>query len=55
MGRITINDLANYTNISKSTISRALRSPESVSPGKLQIINEAISTLGYVPIITQAI
>ena len=49
MGRITINDLANYTNISKSTISRALRSPESVSPGKLQIINEAISTLGYVP------
>lgn len=49
MSKITINDLASYTNISKSTISRALRSPESVSPEKLQIINEAISTLGYIP------
>ena len=49
MGKITINDLANYTNISKSTISRALRSPESVSSEKLQIIQDAIRTLGYVP------
>lgn len=49
MGNITIKDLANYTNISKSTISRALRSPESVSSEKLQIIQDAIRTLGYVP------
>ncbi|MBQ8814256.1 MAG: LacI family DNA-binding transcriptional regulator [Lachnospiraceae bacterium] len=49
MGKITINDLAEYTNISKSTISRALRSPDSVSPEKLQIINAAINTLGYIP------
>lgn len=49
MNKITINDLANHTNISKSTISRALRSPETVSPEKLQIINQAINELGYIP------
>lgn len=49
MGKITINDLADYTGISKSTISRALRSPEAVSPEKLQVINDAISKLGYIP------
>lgn len=49
MGKITINDLAKYTGISKSTISRALRSSESVSAEKLQIIQDAINTLGYIP------
>lgn len=49
MANITIKDLAAYTNISKSTISRALRNPETVAPQKLQIINKAVDELGYVP------
>jgi LacI family transcriptional regulator len=49
MANITIKDLASYTNISKSTISRALRNPETVSSEKLQVIHKAIGELGYIP------
>ena len=46
---ITIKDIQAYTHISMATISRALRNPQSVSPEKLAIINEAVETLGYIP------
>lgn len=45
----TIKDLVRITKISKSTISRALRDPKSVSPNKLATINEAIKEVGYIP------
>lgn len=49
MANVTIKDIADYTKISVSTISRALNNPDSVSDKKRQIINEAVNQLGYVP------
>lgn len=46
---VTIKDLQEYTHISMATISRALRTPDSVSPEKLAIINDAVEKLGYIP------
>lgn len=46
---VTIKDIQNYTHISAATISRALRNPQSVSPEKLHIIQDAVKELGYVP------
>jgi LacI family transcriptional regulator len=46
---VTIKDLQDYTKISMSTISRALRTPENVSTKKLTIIRDAVEKLGYIP------
>jgi len=43
---VTIKDLANYTKISKSTISRYLNNGY-VSPEKKELISKAIEELGY--------
>lgn len=46
---VTIKDIEKYTGISMATISRALRNPDSVSKEKLEIINDAVEKLGYIP------
>lgn len=45
----TLIDVATLAGVSAITVSRALRTPEVVSPQKRQRIEAAVSKLGYVP------
>lgn len=49
MANVTIKDIAAYTNISISTISRVLNNPDAVSPQKRAVVEEAITKLDYTP------
>ena len=48
-GGITLRELAQMVGVTKVTISRALNTPERVSPDTLQRIQEAVRKTGYVP------
>lgn len=48
-GGITLRELAQMVGVTKVTISRALNTPERVSPETLQKIQEAVRKTGYVP------
>lgn len=47
--RTTILDVANYLEINKSTVSRALSDPDRVSPDMYKKIVEACRVLNYIP------
>jgi len=48
-GRITLADVAKLAGVSAITASRALNTPDRVSPDALQRVREAIARTGYVP------
>jgi len=48
-GRITLADVAKLAGVSAITASRALNTPDRVSPDALQRVREAIERTGYVP------
>ena len=48
-GRITLADVAKLAGVSAITASRALNTPDRVSPDALQRVREAIDRTGYVP------
>jgi LacI family transcriptional regulator len=45
----TVYDVARMAAVSSSTVSRAINTPDAVSPATLARINEAIAKLGYTP------
>ncbi|SSY92866.1 Gluconate utilization system GNT-I transcriptional repressor [Aggregatibacter aphrophilus] len=47
--RPTLQDIADYLGITKMTISRYLRNPDSVASGTQARIAEAIERFGYIP------
>jgi LacI family gluconate utilization system Gnt-I transcriptional repressor len=48
-GGVTLQDLARIVGVTKVTISRAMNSPDQVSPDTLRRIQEAVRETGYVP------
>lgn len=44
---VTFNDIAKYTNFSKTTISRYFNNPDSLTPENRRIIAEALDVLDY--------
>lgn len=48
-GGITLSDVAKLAGVSAITISRALNTPDRVSPGTLKRVREAVARTGYVP------
>lgn len=48
-GGITLNDVAKLAGVSAITISRALNTPDRVSPETLQRVRDAVARTGYVP------
>src|SRR5215510_15040571 len=48
-GRITLADIAKLAGVSAITASRALNTPDRVSPDTLQRVREAVERTGYVP------
>jgi LacI family gluconate utilization system Gnt-I transcriptional repressor len=48
-GGITLNDVAKLAGVSAITISRALNTPDRVSPDTLQRVRDAVARTGYVP------
>src|SRR4051794_30516418 len=48
-GSITLADVAKIAGVAVSTASRALNSPELVSPEALQQVKDAVARTGYVP------
>jgi LacI family gluconate utilization system Gnt-I transcriptional repressor len=48
-GGITLRELAEIVGVTKVTVSRALNSPELVSPDTLRRVQEAVRETGYVP------
>jgi LacI family gluconate utilization system Gnt-I transcriptional repressor len=46
---VTLKDLAQIVGVTKVTISRAMNSPDQVSPDTLRRIQEAVRDTGYVP------
>src|SRR5262245_884951 len=48
-GRITLADVAKLAEVSAITASRALNTPDLVSPETLQRVREAVERTGYVP------
>jgi LacI family gluconate utilization system Gnt-I transcriptional repressor len=48
-GRLTLADVARIAGVSPITVSRALNSPERVSPETLARVQEAVARTGYVP------
>ncbi len=48
-GGITLSDVAKVAGVSAITASRALNTPERVSPDALQRVREAVERTGYVP------
>jgi LacI family gluconate utilization system Gnt-I transcriptional repressor len=48
-GRITLADVAKLAGVSAITASRALNTPDQVSPDALQRVREAVERTGYVP------
>jgi len=49
MKDVTIQDIANYANVSKSTVSRVLNNTSSVHEDKRQAVLEATEKLGFKP------
>ncbi|MDC0610729.1 LacI family transcriptional regulator [Vibrio sp.] len=47
--RVTLSDVAEQTNLSAITISRAFSDPEKVKPDTLALIQEVANRLGYSP------
>lgn len=45
--KITFDDIARYTNFSKTTISRYFNNPDSLAPESQRIISEALEKLDY--------
>jgi LacI family gluconate utilization system Gnt-I transcriptional repressor len=48
-GGVTLLDLARIVGVTKVTVSRALNSPELVSPDTLRRVQQAVRETGYVP------
>ncbi|HMA08730.1 MAG TPA: LacI family DNA-binding transcriptional regulator [Ramlibacter sp.] len=48
-GGITLSDVARLAGVSAITISRALNTPERVSPDTLERVRAAVARMGYVP------
>jgi len=48
-GGITLSDVAKLAGVSAITISRALNTPDRVSPDTLQRVRDAVARTGYVP------
>ncbi len=48
-GGITLADVAKLAGVSAITISRALNTPDRVSPATLQRVRDAVARTGYVP------
>src|SRR5689334_17378709 len=48
-GSVTLADVAKLAGVSAITISRALNTPERVSPETLKQVKEAVERTGYVP------
>ena len=48
-GRITLADVAKLAGVSAITASRALNTPDQVSPDALRRVREAVERTGYVP------
>src|SRR5262245_956218 len=48
-GRITLADVAKLAGVSAITASRALNTPDRVSPDTLQRVRDAVGRTGYVP------
>jgi LacI family gluconate utilization system Gnt-I transcriptional repressor len=48
-GRVTIKELAKLVGVTKVTISRALNTPQLVSPDTLRRVQEAVRDTGYIP------
>jgi LacI family transcriptional regulator, gluconate utilization system Gnt-I transcriptional repressor len=48
-GAVTLHEVAQKAGVAPITASRALNSPDKVSPEALQRVTEAVQTLGYVP------
>src|SRR5450830_1381829 len=48
-GAVTLHEVAQKAGVAPITASRALNSPDKVSPEVLQRVTEAVQTLGYVP------
>lgn len=48
-GAYTLEDLADYTGVSKTTISRAFNKPDKVKASTLKVIREAAQKMGYKP------
>lgn len=46
---VTVHDVARMAGVSSATVSRAVNTPEAVSPDTLARITEAIAKLGYAP------
>ncbi|ASY26067.1 transcriptional regulator [Candidatus Planktophila versatilis] len=46
---VTLEDVAKRAKVSRATVSRAVNTPESVSPEALKRINKAIADMHYVP------
>lgn len=47
--RVTLSEVADFANVSPSTVSLFLRKPEAVSPERARRVADAIETMGYVP------
>ena len=47
--RVTITDVAREAGVALGTVSNALNHPEKVRPETLQVINDAVTKLGYAP------
>jgi LacI family transcriptional regulator, gluconate utilization system Gnt-I transcriptional repressor len=47
--RVTIEDVAKQAGVAPITVSRALKTPQKVSPGLRERIERAVTSLGYVP------
>lgn len=45
--KITFDDIARYTNFSKTTISRYFNNPDTLAPESQRIISEALVKLDY--------
>lgn len=46
---VTLEDVAKRAKVSRATVSRAVNTPESVSPDALKRINKAIADMHYIP------
>lgn len=45
----TIREVAERSGVSISTVSRVMNAPETVSPEKRKVVEQAIKELGYTP------
>lgn len=49
MGKVRISDVAREAGVSLGTVSNALNHPDKVRPATLELVNQAVAKLGYVP------